>query len=97
MLCCSLGAFVMATMPMWRTWSRTWLKSALGYAPITTAAAFAIALWMFVAQHLDHYLERAQANDRSLLAEIMAQPLCTGAPAKTSVASVRGQTNSETR
>lgn len=93
MLCCSLGAFVMATMPMWRAW----LKSALGYAPITTAAAFAVALWMFVAQHLDHYLDRAQANDRGLIAEILAQPLCTGTPAETSVASVRGRAHTETQ
>lgn len=74
MMCCSLGAFVMATMPMWRTW----LRSTIGYAPTMTAAALAVVAWMFVAQHLTHYLERAQANDRSLLAEIMAQPICPG-------------------
>jgi hypothetical protein len=75
MMCCSLGAFVMATMPMWRTW----MRSAIGYAPTMTAAALAVIAWMIVVQHLDHYLDRAQANGRGLLAEIMAQPICTGA------------------
>lgn len=79
MMCCSLGAFVMATMPMWRTWWRTWLKSTIGYAPAMTTATLAVALWMLLVQHLDHYLDRAQANDRNLLAEIVAQPICTGA------------------
>ncbi len=79
MMCCSLGAFVMATMPMWRTWWHTWLKSTVGYTPRMTTAALAVVAWMFVAQHLEHYLDRAQANDRGLLAEIMAQPVCTGA------------------
>lgn len=80
MMCCSVGAFVMATMPMWRTWWRTWLASTTDYAPTITRAALAVAAWMVVAQHLDHYLDRAQANDRGLLAEIMAQPICTGTP-----------------
>lgn len=78
MMCCSLGAFVMATMPMWRTWWRMWMKATLGYAPTMTATALAVIAWMIVAQHLDHYLARAEDNDRSLLAEIMAQPICTG-------------------
>jgi hypothetical protein len=86
MMCCSLGAFVMATMPMWRTW----LKSTIGYAPTMTAAALAVVAWMFVAQHLTHYLDRAQANDRSLLAEVMAQPICSGAET-TPIAAVIGK------
>ncbi len=91
MMCCSLGAFVMATMPMWRTWWRTWLTSTTGYAPTLTTAALAVVAWMFVAQHLDHYLDRAQANDHGLLAEIMAQPICTGAQT-TPIATVTGKT-----
>jgi hypothetical protein len=87
MMCCSLGAFVMATMPMWRTW----LKSTIGYAPAMTTAALAVIAWMFLAQHLTHYLDRAQANDRSLLAEIVAQPICTGAQT-TPVASLSRET-----
>jgi hypothetical protein len=83
MMCCSLGAFVMATMPMWRTW----LKATIGYAPTMTTAGLAVVAWMFLAQHLEHYLDRAQANERGLLAEIVAQPICTGA-ADTRVLSV---------
>ena len=29
-------------------------------------------------RHLDHYVERAHANKRWLLAELAAQPICTG-------------------
>jgi len=93
MMCCSLGAFVMATMPMWRTW----MKSMIGYAPAMTTATFAVALWVFVAQHLEHYLERAQENDRSLLAEILAQPICTGASAGQAVAAVNDPMLAESR
>jgi hypothetical protein len=74
-----MGAFVMATMPMWRTWWHAWLKSTTSCAPTMTAAALAVVTWMFVVQHLDHYLDRAQINDRGLLVEIMAQPICAGA------------------
>jgi hypothetical protein len=71
----------MATMPMWRPWWHAWPKSTTGYAPTITTDALAVIAWMFVVQHLDHYLARAQANDRGLLAEIMAQPICTGTDA----------------
>jgi hypothetical protein len=30
------------------------------------------------ARHLDHYADRAHANERTLLAEFMAQPICSG-------------------
>jgi hypothetical protein len=30
------------------------------------------------AQHADHYAARAEANGRSVLAEIWARPICSG-------------------
>jgi hypothetical protein len=35
---------------------------------------------VLVPHHLDHYRQRAQAHDRTVLAEIVAAPLCSGAP-----------------
>ncbi len=29
-------------------------------------------------EHLDHYRSRALANERTILAEIVEQPICTG-------------------
>jgi hypothetical protein len=44
------------------------------------AGASATALAVLVPHHLDHYRQRAQAHDRTVLAEIVAAPLCSGAP-----------------
>ncbi|MHC1548491.1 hypothetical protein [Phyllobacterium sp. K27] len=33
----------------------------------------------FAAEHVRHYLNRAADNERSVLAEILAQPICSGA------------------
>lgn len=34
----------------------------------------------FAAAHAGHFAERAALNHRSILEEILAQPLCTGSP-----------------
>jgi len=45
------------------------------------AGAFlALAVSVFLAHHLLHYAARAEAHQRTILAEIIAAPLCTGAP-----------------
>jgi hypothetical protein len=43
-------------------------------------AAAALGPLLLAAWHLDHYAARAQANERDLLAEILAAPICTGSP-----------------
>jgi hypothetical protein len=47
--------------------------------PVVAALAVLLAVSALAARHLSHYLDRARANQRTLLAELMAQPICTGA------------------
>jgi hypothetical protein len=48
------------------------------WALVVPVLAASLVVSGLVARHLDHYVERARANERDLLAEIMAQPICTG-------------------
>ena len=45
--------------------------------PVVAALAALLAASALVAHHLGDYLDRARANQRTLLAELMAQPICT--------------------
>jgi len=77
MLCCLLGALVTGNLAVAARLAvsrrgRVALL-ALGVACIAGAAgAYALV------EHGGHYAARAAANDRSILEEIMAQPLCSG-------------------
>ena len=51
----------------------------LRHLPVVAALAALLAVSAFAAHHLGHYLDRARDNQRTLLAEFMAQPICTGA------------------
>ncbi|MEX0838758.1 MAG: hypothetical protein WD034_04435 [Parvibaculum sp.] len=63
----------MTALPAW--WSH--IRGVLGLFGV---AAVAVGLSVLVGQHLDHYLTRANENGRTVIAEILAQPLCTGTP-----------------
>jgi hypothetical protein len=39
-------------------------------------------LAVLVPHHLEHYRQRARAHDRTVLAEIVAAPLCSGRPSR---------------
>ena len=72
-MCCFLGAFLAEGLLLrgWRAW---WLR-----LPRPRVAALAAGLVLavgFAAWHLPHYLSRAAANERDLLAEIIAEPIC---------------------
>jgi hypothetical protein len=41
-------------------------------------AVIVIAGSALAAQHFSHYVARAQANERGVLTEILAQPICGG-------------------
>jgi hypothetical protein len=69
MLCCGIGVLAIAAAAFWRR------RYSLFGPVVAIAAAGAVAVG---AQHLGHYVERARANERSLLAEFAAQPICTG-------------------
>ena len=75
MLCCALGFVALLTGA-----SARGLRSLLGAWPaVVIAGGAATALAILIPHHLEHYRERAQAHDRTMLAEIVAAPLCTGA------------------
>ena len=80
MMCCGIGLMTIATAVVCRKrWRPAVPRTSL--AATLAAVAASITLSALGAQHFGHYLERARANERSLLAEIMAQPVCTGSPA----------------
>jgi len=47
--------------------------------PAVAALAASLAVAALAAHHLGHDLDRARANQRTLLAGLLAQPICTGA------------------
>jgi hypothetical protein len=75
MLCCALGLLALLTGA-----SARGLRALLGAWPVAMiAGGAATALAILVPHHLEHYRERAHAHDRTVLAEIVAAPLCTRA------------------
>jgi hypothetical protein len=81
MLCCGLAAASVAVLAVARRQPAPGRSGFPGGLTLATAALAALLGSALLAQHLGHYLGRAQANDRTLLAEIMAQPICSGTPA----------------
>lgn len=76
MLCCALGLLALLTGA-----SARGLRALLGAWPVAmVAGGAATALAILIPHHIEHYRERARAHDRTVLAEIVAAPLCTGAP-----------------
>jgi len=76
MLCCALGLLAALTGA-----SARGLRALLGAWPAAIlAGGSAAALAILVPHHLEHYRQRAQAHDRTVLAEIVAAPLCSGFP-----------------
>ena len=76
MLCCALGLLALLTGT-----SARGLRAVLGAWPMAAiAGGAATALAILIPHHIEHYRERSRAHDRTVLAEIVAAPLCTGAP-----------------
>jgi hypothetical protein len=67
MICCTLAGMAAAAAG-WRRGGR--VIASIGMA------AFVI----FTGVHLQHYGARAEAHHRTLIAEILAAPICAGAP-----------------
>ena len=53
-------------------------RGAIAAVMLVVAGAVAFATGPALADHAGHYAARAAANDRSILEELMAQPLCSG-------------------
>lgn len=77
MLCCLLTATAASLSPLLANGVRI-ARGRLLHSAVVMAALSASVVAVFTAQHLGHYAERAYANERTLLAEIIAAPLCTG-------------------
>jgi uncharacterized membrane protein len=73
MLCCALGLLAVLTGA-----SARGLRVLLGAWPVAVVAGgAAAALAVLIPHHLEHYRQRALAHDRTVLAEIVAAPLCS--------------------
>lgn len=79
MICCAAGLAAALTAPVW---ARRFLLS-LGRTGLAAAMVVPLVLAFFAAEHLTHYMARAEANGHSLLAEIAAQPICSGSGPRT--------------
>jgi hypothetical protein len=76
MLCCALGLLAVLTGA-----SARGLRAIVGAWPAVLIAGGSVTgLAVLAPQHLDHYRQRAMIHDRSVLAEIVAAPLCSGEP-----------------
>jgi hypothetical protein len=74
MLCCALGLLALVTGA-----SSRGLRVLLGAWPVAIiAGGSATALALVGSHHMDHYRQRADDHGRTLLAEIVAAPLCSG-------------------
>lgn len=76
-MCCFLAAFLGGGLLLkaWRSWRGRLPRPALAAPAAGLAVGVAIA-GAFAAWHLPHYAARAETNDRGLLAEIAAEPIC---------------------
>ncbi|SEC30951.1 hypothetical protein SAMN05519104_1134 [Rhizobiales bacterium GAS188] len=80
-MCCALAALLIGALAAWRRWSAAALEWRPHLRRAAACVACAIALMTGIAlaaEHADHYAGRAEANGRSLLAEIWARPICSG-------------------
>jgi hypothetical protein len=76
MLCCALGLLALLTGA-----SARGPRALLGAWPVAIlAGGVATALAILAPHHLEHYRQRALVHDRTMLAEIIAAPLCSGRP-----------------
>lgn len=84
MLCCLLSALMAGNLAVAGRAGLSLLRrpGPLAAIGLLMMGAVSIAIAPAVAQHGQHYAARAEANHRSVLAEILAQPLCSGEAGK---------------
>lgn len=80
MLCCLLSAMMAGNLAAAARIGVSLAKRPASPAMITLliAGATGIAVAPALADHAAHYAARAEANHRSVLAEIIAAPFCSG-------------------
>jgi predicted RND superfamily exporter protein len=77
-MCCALIALYVAILAAWQTGFKTLLARRVKIAAFVITAIVPIVGSALAIEHMNHYITRAENNQRSVLAEIMAQPICTG-------------------
>jgi NAD/NADP transhydrogenase alpha subunit len=79
MVCCFIGALLAGNLAMAGRLCMAAVRrpSALVSIALGVAGASFIAIAPALAEHGRHYAARAEANNRSLVEEILAQPLCS--------------------
>ena len=80
MLCCLLAALSAGNLAAVARIAVRLAGERTGAMAVALAAGLGglAALSPFVIEHAGHYAQRAADHERSILAEILAQPLCTG-------------------
>lgn len=78
-MCCAL-ALLLLTLAGWRRRAvhllqQRWARASLILALVLATAGAALAV-----EHIGHYTVRAETNQRGLIAEILAQPICSSVP-----------------
>lgn len=81
-MCCALIALCIAVATATRAGFKTVLAQRLRMVAFAVTAIAVVAGSAFAAEHVRHYFDRAANNQRSVLAEIMAQPICSGSKPK---------------
>ena len=77
MLCCLLSALMAGNLAVAGRIAYA-NRGAAAFIALAVGGLIAIATAPSVAEHAGHYAARAATNDRSILEELMAQPLCSG-------------------
>ncbi len=77
MLCCLLSALMAGNLAVAGRMAFV-RRGAIALLGLAITGGVAIAIAPAVAEHAGHYATRAAANDRSILEELLAQPLCSG-------------------
>ena len=80
MLCCLLSALMVGNLTVAIKAGASLMRRPRAIAAIVLvlAAGGGIAVAPAVAEHAGHYAARAAVSHRSVLEEILAQPLCSG-------------------
>ena len=77
MLCCLLSALMAGNLAVAGRVAYAH-RGAVALVALAIGGLTAVATAPALAEHAGHYASRAAANDRSILEELMAQPLCSG-------------------
>jgi hypothetical protein len=83
----------MSASRRWRFLAPASSRGRAYWLPVTVLSLALVASAGLAARHLGHYTDRARANERTLLAEFMAQPICSGSSAIPTTRSKQGGNN----